>query len=60
LTNPNDLISSPEPGLTKKEYFAAMALQGLLSNHGANYASDFECVQISVNLADALITELNK
>lgn len=47
-----------EPGLTKRELFAAIALQGLLANgaDGAigDYATD------AVKYADALIQELNE
>lgn len=53
-----------ESGLTKREYFAAMALQGLLANDWAEYRSKDEgCGMISaaaVNYADALIEQLNK
>lgn len=44
-------------GLTKREYFAAMAMQGILarsSDTNENIAT------VSVNAADALITALNK
>jgi hypothetical protein len=44
-------------GLTKREYFAAMALQGLLVNNNNDYAYS---VISSVEYADALIDELNK
>lgn len=48
-------------GLTKREYFAAMALQGLLSNPSQiNYMSFEIVVSRAVNSADALIEELNK
>jgi hypothetical protein len=43
-------------GLTKREYFAAMALQGLLSNNN-NYVYS---VKSAVEFADDLIEELNK
>ena len=73
MTNPNDpaFVKTAEAcddgfhsavvrsGLTKREYFAAMAMQGLLrSNYGviehAIGASD------AMKCADALIKELNK
>ena len=44
-------------GLTKREYFAAMALQGLLANNNKEYAY---CVISAVEFADDLIEELNK
>ena len=43
-------------GLTKREYFAAMAMQGML----ARSPRDLQEMSISVQFADALIAELNK
>jgi hypothetical protein len=46
-------------GLTKREYFAAMALQGLLTdNESANTREEF--AGYAVKFADALIEELSK
>jgi hypothetical protein len=46
-------------GLTKREYFAAMALQGLLTdNESPNSREEF--AGYAVKFADALIEELNK
>jgi len=46
-------------GLTKREYFAAMAMQGIRSNQ--NLMLDAEAASIqAVNDADALINALNK
>jgi len=63
-TNPDEPIQTIEysdnysNGLTKREYFAAMALQGLLATNSTTtieyYAID------AVRIADALIDELNK
>ncbi len=44
-------------GLTKREYFAAIALQGLLANDSALITSK---VIDAVKAADALIEELSK
>lgn len=45
------------PGLTKREFFAAMAMQGAL--HGA-YKTDLpSIVQMAVDAADLLIDELD-
>lgn len=46
-------------GLTKREYFAAMAMQGFLANTNTNVSF---CIiaKDSVAAADALIEELNK
>lgn len=55
-------------GLTKREYFAACAMQGLLAGLGiVEEAGDLkglvmpkEAAQVSVNYADALLAELSK
>jgi len=44
-------------GLTKREYFAAMAMQGLLA-YGPRQASDV--AHSALQKADALLTELEK
>ncbi|MFM2014223.1 MAG: hypothetical protein RLZZ396_3007 [Planctomycetota bacterium] len=50
---------SPEFGLTKRELFAAMALQGLLADPYST--QEFTIMaSMSVQVADALITELSK
>ncbi len=65
MTNGNDLITplintdteaGHYSGLTKREYFAAMAMQGLLAS--GDYTQDI--AHSSVECADALISELNK
>lgn len=45
-------------GLTKREYFAAMALQGMIAKYGTDYQSGQakECVY----MADELINALNQ
>jgi hypothetical protein len=49
------------PGLTKREYFAAMAMQGLLSNlTEIEGFREHEIEEFAVMRADALIAELNK
>ncbi len=45
-------------GLSKREYFAAMALQGLLSDYEAISIEDYS--KYAVQLADTLIEELSK
>lgn len=54
-------------GLTKREYFAAMAMQGLLSGLGfvekdgqVGLISHEELAKPSVDYADALLAELEK
>jgi len=62
-TNPNDSIHNseqgPTDGLTKREHFAAMVLQGFLANSNAQGSVD-DYARGAVNFADALIEELNK
>jgi hypothetical protein len=70
MTNANDLInetrykvdelvseSYPNHGLTKREYFAAMALQGLLAEQ--YWTSPENLARCSTEAADALINALN-
>lgn len=80
-TNPNDSINYfievrghgnmqyTHHGLTKREYFAAMAMSDLIGKkyghvdgfNGNGICSDaVDCAQLSVMYADALIAELNK
>jgi hypothetical protein len=73
-TNPDDTINaiveaSTDPyggsrmecvqgGLTKREYFAAIAMQGLLSNYHNNN-NPYYSARDAVNFADELIKALN-
>jgi hypothetical protein len=65
-TNPNDPASagneydhgSYNPGLSKREYFAAMAMQGLLAGRSKDLSAQTLAKQ-SIMAADALIDELN-
>lgn len=45
-------------GLTKREYFAAMALQGMLAKYGSDY--QVNNAKEAVFWADALVDELSK
>jgi hypothetical protein len=47
-------------GLTKREYFAAMALQGIIANKDGLDIKIERIVKSAVDTADALIEELNK
>ena len=51
----NNYIST---GLTKREYFAAMAMQELLTKFGNDY--ELQIAKDAIYWADALIEELNK
>ena len=62
FVNPNESAfaipatdSYDKEGLTKREYFASMAMQCFAENFSPNYA-----VSRAVELADLLIEELNK
>jgi hypothetical protein len=64
MTNPNDRCFPSEEmlnhrGLTKREYFAGMAMQGMTSNCYKDHP-DQHIAESSVLLADALIEALNK
>lgn len=45
--------------LTKREIFAALAMNGILSGRSGVRSED-SCAMISVGMADALIKELNE
>jgi hypothetical protein len=47
------------PGLSKREYFAAMAMQGLCASSDTSVPQDI-LIGWSVGMADALIAALNK
>jgi hypothetical protein len=48
------------PNLTKREYFAAMAMQGLLSGWSTDRINADTFSRNAVSVADALIRELDK
>lgn len=67
ITNPNDTAFPDQhligQGLTKREFFAVMALQGLLSDrqHAIKMQYTYDAfTNRAVKLADELIKELNK
>jgi uncharacterized protein with von Willebrand factor type A (vWA) domain len=49
---------APQDGLTKREYFAAVAVQGLLASTSTGSYQLF--AEKAVKMADQLIIELNK
>ena len=57
----NERSSYESLGLTKREYFAAMAMQGLCANSipGNHHKPEVLCKD-AVEYADTLIKELNK
>jgi hypothetical protein len=48
-----------EPGLSKREYFAGLALQGLLANQNIGNCPK-KIANVAIMAADALLDELNK
>lgn len=54
--HPDGGIDNPQEGLTKREYFAAMAMQGLLANGEILPSQIAECAVLH---ADVLIEQLN-
>lgn len=66
-TNPNEptfpIISGNHVigvGLTKREYFAAMAMQGIITNKDGLDIKIERIAESAVDMADTLIEELNK
>lgn len=68
MTKPNapinsipDLNNHPSEwyGLTKREYFAAMALQGILANKGPYWVGNAQIAEEAVMIANKLIESLN-
>jgi len=64
-TLPNDSVNghkfNDENALTKREYFAAMAMKGLASDPTlTSHKTPLEVTHIATVYADALIEELNK
>jgi hypothetical protein len=63
-TSPNS--SDPEwaaavtGGLTKREHFAGLAMQAMITVDADNHLDEGTIAKIAVNLADALLTELDK
>ena len=47
-------------GLTKREYFASMAMKGIIANKDGLDIKIERIVESAVDTADALIEELNK
>ena len=65
LTKPDDPVNASLhtpwlKGFTKREYFAAMAMQGIIANKDGLDIKIERIVQSAVETADALIEELNK
>lgn len=60
LSRINNPIDPPNNGLTKREYFAALAMKGIIANKDGLDIKIERIVESAVDTADALIEELNK
>jgi hypothetical protein len=58
--HPDGGIDTPQSGLTIREYFAAVALQGILANPQSYSSAPTQIAKYAVDQADLLIDELNK
>ena len=59
--HPEGGADNPQEGLSKREYFAAMAMSGILSNPAQVDIPNFEWVSSqAIEYADAIIEQLNK
>jgi hypothetical protein len=47
-------------GLTKREYFAGLAMQGIMANQNLTSTENDTIAKWSVEIADALLAELEK
>lgn len=54
-----DNVKVKTKGLTKREYFAGLAMQGLLAKEGV-WSSDEILAQRSIEIADELLKQLEK
>lgn len=60
LVYPSDYIEPHSNGLTKREYFAAMAMLGLLTKGLKGQETYDDIIVDAYNCAQMLINELNK
>jgi hypothetical protein len=68
MTKPDDLVNSVYrgesdgiyPGLTKREYFSVIILQGIMSSDKYGPTSDSYVATRAIKAADALIEQLNE
>jgi hypothetical protein len=47
-------------GLTKREYFAGLFIQGEISNNGTNWSNEKHLVQRGLLIADELLKQLDE
>jgi len=55
--DPNGDLRAPEHGLTKREYFAALAMQAMISR---DVVIPSKIAKDAINFADRLLAELEK
>lgn len=55
-----DVYVEIQPGLTKREYFAAIAMQGIMASDTSHEVLNPNAASWAVDLADALIEALNR
>ena len=55
--HPDGSYDPPQEGLTTREYYAGLAMEGLLANRNFSYDT---IPSYAVKIADKLIEELNK
>ncbi len=54
-----EMLEPPYSGLTKREWFAGLAMQGIISSLDMKVAAD-EVARAALMMADALLKELDK
>lgn len=59
-SNPGKRFTLTYGGMSRREYFAAMAMQGMMTNIDCSYFSSDSIAKAAVQHADALIEALNK
>lgn len=47
-------------GLTKREYFAAMAMQGIISSHPDQIHNSYQGISLALTWADELLKQLEE
>jgi len=60
LPSPDLLEAMQYSGLTKREYFAAKAMQGMLANPEQIKDTPKEISDLSINIADTLLNKLEE
>lgn len=57
---PVSVENSPTKDMTLRQYYAGLAMQGMLAKHGCECFSKADLVEYAAEHADALIAELEK